>query len=181
MNNEDTISNLTKAGVWLSTQHITLEHKLNNRHLSIDNKERFLLLVQQLAKCRAGYLRNVNSVMPRHSSVITNYFSKVDDLTIDLLTDKITIGEFQKERAASWREYEANFARVDREELDRVNREHQEAVAAAIRAGANSLNQSIQQQQAINAMRQQSRPIINTYVQPQAMTCRRILDTIRCF
>jgi hypothetical protein len=150
---------MKSSGLLTAIDQITIEHKLNKNFFPEERTSDFLEKARGDGLCQSAYLKKTYAAIPILSTISSEYFEKVGENEIALLTQKITIGEYHTQRAKDWREYQEKYARGNQEYTSGVN--YQSSLEAAHRQ---RVMQSIQQQQQ----------------QRKATTCHAFGNTLKC-
>ena len=157
-----------KVMVWDSNPPNKLELLSSSEKLSNDLKNDFISTVNDLNLCRGNFAKELSIFNSEFSQIVTNSQNKIDEINVELLQKKITIGEFNRKYSIIKEHTNMEGDRAYKNLTSELENRHYQEVnnrqRSSQQAYDNYLRQEIlrQQQEAINQQSLRNSQPINT-------------------
>jgi len=131
--NKELVDIIEDAGL-PNANETTIKDQMNKSHLGVEAKVAYLELTQKLLSCRNDVLDELSNIHYSYKEVIQNHHRRLDNLSIQLLEDKVTIGEYVTKRKELRDGVSSDLAVADEARNKALQQDHEDEVAASQRA-----------------------------------------------
>ncbi len=178
MNSNQIIQEVYKTILFDATQSSTSEkYELlsSNSKLSADGKEKIILYLNELSKCRTVSIEGLSKIHSAYVVVVINSYRKADLIYSKLLSNEINIGEFNRAIELVRSEQEAEWRLASKEINDALRNDHNFEMQSRKNASIASQNWSTQQDKIY-----QMPMFLNNINRPSTTNCNVNGNVINC-
>ncbi len=157
------------------TERVSLSQLADQGKISDADKVKFLSLQSDLQPCRQIRLDGFNKAYPEAASVLSAGYAEGDVLRVNLIQGRMTWGEYNAKAVELGLRNGNDLRQAGHHMLGELNQQHQAelnrraAIAEAIGAAAQQMNENIQRQQLINSINR-----------PRTTSCNRFGNQVDC-